>query len=147
MSGRYSLIGRNGNQLTSGEDTQMILLAIRNGFYVGSSPALKLKHIIPAIRANHDYLKRLAFGTSSCYDTCLIQVFPEMENMIRSKLLSPVVFSRRVLRKWIGAAFGIYSEKTLQLIQYIGLQAGTYFALGIPLPKMVVRILNMLKVA
>ena len=47
--GRFSLPGRKGELLSSGEDTQMILLAISRGFSAGSSPALKLKHLIPGV--------------------------------------------------------------------------------------------------
>jgi glycosyltransferase involved in cell wall biosynthesis len=143
--GRFSLPGRTGSLLTSGEDTQMILLAISKGFFAGNSPALKLKHLISKSRANILYMRRLAFGTAVCYETCLLEVFPQREITIKNKLLDPAKFTRRSLRKFIKTGFGAQTLKTFHLIEWMGLQAGYYYALRKPVPRLVQWLIKYLK--
>jgi len=143
--GRFSLPGRKGELLSSGEDTQMILLAISKGFSAGSSPSLKLKHLIPGSRANVSYIRRLIFGTASCYETCLLEVFPMMESRVKSKTLSPATFVRKSFKKFVQTGMGTSNSKTFHLIEWLGLQAGCYFALNIPMPRSVQWLIKYLK--
>jgi hypothetical protein len=142
-AGRFSLPGRQADLLSSGEDTQMILLAISLGFSAGCSPTLKLKHLIPASRANTGYLKKLIYGTASCYQTCLLEVFPQMETAIRNQMTNPSAFTRRAWKKLLFA--GPVSKK-FQFIEWLGLQAGYYYALNIPLPRFIQRLIKYLRV-
>src|ERR1700744_633351 len=98
-AGRFTLPGRSGDQLSSGEDTEMVLLCVSKGFNAGVSPTLKLKHIIPGERANFNYLKRLAYGTSLCYHTCKVQVFPEYRKEITKCIISPFRFVRYSIKE------------------------------------------------
>ena len=143
--GRFSLPGRMGSLLSSGEDTQMILLAISKGFFAGSSPTLKLKHLISKSRASIPYLRRLAYGTASCYETCLLEVFPERKYIIEKKLLSPVTFKRRSVREFIKTGLGANTIKTFHLVLWLGLQAGCYYAVKKPLPRLVQKLIKYLK--
>lgn len=53
-------LGRTGQSLTSGEDNDMNLTALKNGYDLGYFPQLHLKHIIPPGRLTLDYQKRMA---------------------------------------------------------------------------------------
>jgi glycosyltransferase involved in cell wall biosynthesis len=143
--GRFSLPGRKGNQLSSGEDTQMILLSISKGFFAGNSPTLRLKHLISKSRANIPYLRRLAFGTAACYETCLLEVFPNHREALTTKLLTPATFTRRAMREFIKTGFGLHTLKTINLIHWMGLKAGSYYALHQPLPRFVQWLIKFLK--
>lgn len=55
-------LGRRGDMLTSGEDTDIVLTATDLGYGFGVFPSLKLTHIIPAGRVAEDYLVRLYKG-------------------------------------------------------------------------------------
>lgn len=53
-------LGRTGNKLTSGEDNDMNLVLLRDGFTVGYFPELRLTHLIPAGRTTLEYQKKIA---------------------------------------------------------------------------------------
>ena len=57
-------LGRTGKQLTSGEDNDLILTLLADGWGVGYFPELKLTHLIPTQRLQADYLARLNYATS-----------------------------------------------------------------------------------
>ncbi|MEM1394501.1 MAG: glycosyltransferase [Cyanobacteria bacterium P01_H01_bin.150] len=57
-------LGRTGKKLTSGEDNDIVLTLLENGWGVGYFPQLKLTHIIPASRLTKDYLARLNRASS-----------------------------------------------------------------------------------
>lgn len=57
-----ALLDRNGNTLLSGGDIDLALHACRDGYLAAVLPTLKLIHIIPGARLNHDYLIRIAAG-------------------------------------------------------------------------------------
>ncbi|MEP6951236.1 MAG: glycosyltransferase [Ginsengibacter sp.] len=143
--GRFIMPGRTGNQLTSGDDTQMVLLCISRGYAAGVSPSLKIKHIIPEARANYKYLQRLAYGTGLCYETCLLQVFPEYKDELEKKIISRSKFSRRIIKKYVKVRWGSDPLAIFDLIQFISLNTGAYIALNKPLPALIKRIIKYLK--
>ncbi len=144
--GRFTLTGRKGNQLSSGEDTQMVLLCICRGHSAGVSPALKVRHIIPQQRANYAYIKRLVYGTAVCYETCLLQVFPEYRPSLERKYISGNTFTRRSLKRYIKARWSFrFRRRVFELIEYIGANASVYQALERPLPGWVNRLLKHMK--
>ncbi len=136
-AGSVTLEGRSARKLTSGEDTQMVLVGIRNGYAAGVSPVLRLRHLIPARKANAAYLKRLAYGTSVCYEMCLLQVFPEREAILDSRIMTPAKFNRKSFKRWAAAGFGLHPSKTFELARYIGFHEGIYIAAGRPVPAFV----------
>ncbi|SEN89917.1 Glycosyl transferase family 2 [bacterium A37T11] len=133
--GTYTLTGRKGRQLTSGEDTQMILLCIELGYAAGVAPNLKVIHIIPSKRANYNYLKRHAYGGIRDYALSVCQVFPEQRDIMARDLLSPSKFFRRSLKKFIRSNLGKSKLKTLETIFYMSLNMGIYDISGKPIPK------------
>jgi len=56
------LQGRVGNQLSSGEDTDLVWFALSNNLHVGQFSNLKLKHYITANRVTKAYIVRLYKG-------------------------------------------------------------------------------------
>lgn len=144
-SGALTLEGRHGKRLSSGEDTQMVLLAIKSGYAAGVAPQLRLRHLVPSARASVPYLKRLAYGTSVCYASCLLQVFPDRKQLLQSRLLTPGRFVRRSLKKWVVVALGRSIFKTFELAYYIGLNEGIYRALGKEAPRPVKWLSNYMK--
>ena len=57
---RRLAFGRRGNALTSGEDNDINLTLLENGWEVAYFPELSLTHIIPPGRLTQDYLERMA---------------------------------------------------------------------------------------
>lgn len=144
-AGHFTMMGRQGQNLSSGEDTQMILLCIKEGFDVGVSSTLGLKHMISSERANFRYLKRLAFGTSSSYHTSLLQVFPDQKVTLNKGLMSKSKFSRRALKQFLGIQRNANKTKIFDLINFIGLNSGAYMALGKPLPFLIEKMIKYLR--
>lgn len=144
--GHFTLSGRKGNRLSSGEDTQMVMLCISKGFSAGVSPALKIRHIIPGSRANYLYLQRLAYGTGVCYESCLLQVFPERRSMLEKRLMPGAKFFRRAFKKLVKAKMNTDPRRMFELADFLGSNAGVYAALEKPLPSSINRILSFLKI-
>jgi glycosyltransferase involved in cell wall biosynthesis len=144
-TGRYTMPGRTGNKLSGGEDTQMVLHCLRKGYFAGSSPSLNLKHIIPAKRANINYLKRLAYNTSLDYHTCLLQVFPEQRAYLESSCISEAKFSRQSLKKFLRVILSSDPARIFDVIRFIGTNEGLYNAIEKPVPRLVHKIIKFLK--
>ena len=53
-------LGRTGEQLTSGEDNDINLVILREGWNVGYFPSLRLTHLIPGGRLTLDYQKKIS---------------------------------------------------------------------------------------
>ncbi|TDQ09363.1 glycosyltransferase [Pedobacter metabolipauper] len=143
--GKFSLSDRKGNQLSSGGDVQMVLYCISTGAAAGVAPELKLTHIIPGKRTKIDYLKKLTYGTSVCYSTCLLEIFPDHLATIKSQMISERKFAFKVLKKYLMLFFDPRPKKALKLAAYIGAVAGDYIALNKPVPSGVLWVLKRLK--
>lgn len=141
--GKFTSEGRKGKILSSGDDLQMVMLCIKNGYHAGVSPTLRMKHLIPKERANKEHLKKLAFGTAVWYEPSLLQVFPERKKLIEEKALSPFAFSSQAAKKLATSKLG--SAKLLfNTIDFIGYQAGIYHALNKPLPDFIKKMISSL---
>lgn len=57
-------LGRRGADLSSGEDNDMILSILSQGWSIAYLPELRLEHLIPAKRLSVDYLERYAESSS-----------------------------------------------------------------------------------
>lgn len=143
--GEFTLAGRKGKKLSSGADTQMVLLCIRNGYSAGVSPGLQMKHIIPGDRANSSYLERLAYGTSVCYDTCFSQVFPQRLEELPKRIMPARKFSRKAFKKFVKTKLRSDPHSRFELAAFLGANAGIYLALQKPLPAVVNSLVRYLK--
>jgi len=57
-------LGRRGTSLTSGEDNDIVLTLINNGYEIAYLPALKITHLIPQNRYSLNYLKKMAYESN-----------------------------------------------------------------------------------
>ncbi|MFP5079127.1 glycosyltransferase [Pedobacter sp. JCM 36344] len=144
-AGIFTLSDRKGNELSSGGDTQMVFFLISKGASAGVAPSLSITHIVPAKRTKFEYLKRLTYGTSVCYSTCLSEVFPEELERIESHLVRPEKFNVKILKKMFLLLFNGKVEKTLAVVSYIGAVNGDYLALKRPVPSLASWALKKLK--
>jgi glycosyltransferase involved in cell wall biosynthesis len=145
LAGNFTLSGRRKDELSSGEDTQMILFLVSQGAAAGVAPRMSLVHIVPAKRTTLPYLSRLTYGTNLCYSTCVLEVFPEEFNAISSHLVKPNKFRLRVLKKMFKLLFDRRIKKSMALIAYIGSVSGAYLALKKPVPAIASWALSKLK--
>jgi glycosyltransferase involved in cell wall biosynthesis len=136
IAGIFTLSGRKKNELSSGEDTQMVLYLTSKGAAAGVAPTLSITHMVPAKRTTFEYLKRLTYGTSVCFSTCMIEVYPDYVDTINRQLISPRKFNRKVLKKMFGLFFTKKAHKSFALIEYLGMVSGDYIALKKPVPAL-----------
>lgn len=132
-SGSLTLKDRSGKSLSSGGDTQMVLLAIKNNFKAGTSPSLKLNHLIDNRKANSSYLRKQIYYTSSSYFRAYNEVF--QENRL------PAEYGTNIqIIKSLYAAFKInYKSKDLHFIdlrwaKVLGEYASPYIAYNKTMP-------------
>lgn len=147
QQGIFTQSGRKGSLLTGGEDTQMVLLCILKGYSAGVSPSLQLKHIIHRNRANRKYLQRLAYGNGLCYETSLLEVFPERKSQLLRRIMSEPKFSSQVLKRTLKATWHRDPMKKFELVRFLSLNAGIYMALNKPIPATVVKITKFLQLS
>jgi len=57
-------LGRKGNALDSGEDNDIVMSVIKNGYEIAYYPKLLILHKIPARRYSFDYIKEMAFKSN-----------------------------------------------------------------------------------
>ncbi len=143
--GRFTIQGVNGKQLTTGDDTQMVLLSVNKGYGAGVSPKLKIRHNIPGARANYKYLQQHVFGTGLSYENCMAQVFSEYKEKLSKKIISKSKFSRLTMNKYVKTLFRPDPHNTFDLIQFLSLNAGAYMALNRPVPPSIKKLINYLK--
>lgn len=142
--GRFTLTDRKGNQLSSGGDASMVLHCISKGAAAGVAPGLKVTHMVPAKRTTLAYLKRLTYGTSVCYSTCLVEAFPDYIDKLNA--INEKKFAFKTLKRYFLLLFNSSPRKTLGLVSYIGAVAGDYMVLKRKLPASVTWVLNKMKV-
>lgn len=144
--GTLSFRGRKKNLLTSGDDTQLVLCCILNGEAAGTSPDLKINHIIPAQRANFSYLKRLVYSTHLGFDASIKEVIPEHEIYFGRPIKSNWRMSFRFFKKFIKILFTSRKEKHLDFVTDCALLQGAYIANGRETPRFlnfVIKYLNL----
>ena len=77
--GIYRSTGRQGNSLGAGEDTQLVMEALKLGYDVGLSCKLALKHLTIERKLKRKYIERMYFGVNSCAPT-LVEAWLELHN-------------------------------------------------------------------
>ena len=66
-AGDAVLTGRRGSELASGEDCDIVLSALQDGWSVGYFPELSLIHLIASARVTREYLSRLNYGIAKSW--------------------------------------------------------------------------------
>lgn len=143
--GMLTLSDRKGNQLSSGGDVQIVLTYLKKGLGVGVSPGLKLNHIIPAKRANYDYIARLLYGVFIESTITTGQVFPEHYEAELPKTLGRSKFSKMALNGYLKFIFNSNPYKKFAYIIDVAQNCGLYHAFDRPIPKPVRWIVKQLK--
>jgi glycosyltransferase involved in cell wall biosynthesis len=143
--GRFTMPGQTGDQLTSCDDIQMVLLCISKEYAAGVSPALKLRHMIPETHASFNYLQRLAYDRGLCYERCRVQVFPEYKEELEKKIISGSKFLSRVLKEYLKVRLSSDPHTIFDLVHFISLNAGAYIALNKQVPESIKRVTKYLK--
>lgn len=126
-SGRLTLTGRKGGLATSGDDIQMVLTVIDQEFAAGTSPSLKLNHLIPSRKLDPDYLKQLSFSAGICFDTCLVEVLSEYKDRI--SLPAPKKIRLKVLKGYFKSKFRDNLKKDILFIEYLSYLTSPFYAL------------------
>jgi glycosyltransferase involved in cell wall biosynthesis len=101
INGKNSLTGRSGEDLSSGEDAQIIWTCIITGNMVGSNGKMKLNHCIDKRRCSVNYLRNLNFCVSRDYYLANWQIFN-----------SDSIFSEKVTFLYLVKLFLICTKKT-----------------------------------
>ncbi|WP_316816891.1 glycosyltransferase [Pedobacter nyackensis] len=143
--GKLTLSDRKGNQLSSGGDVQIVLSSLKMGLGAGVSPGLKLNHIIPAKRANYDYIARLLYGVFIESTITTGQVFPEHYEAERSKTLGRSKFSKMAMRGYLKFIFNNNPYNRFAYIIEVAQNCGLYYAFEKPIPMPVQWIIRQLK--
>jgi hypothetical protein len=144
--GEISALGRTGNNLSSGDDVQIVWQAIKMGYAVGISPELCVKHIIPQDRASLEYIKRLSFGIATAYEPALVESFPEAIAQISSPNPSNLQILRRINRIfWHKTRCRQYQTLNIDIARYLGEIVGHARATQQPIPEIVSLLIRTLK--
>ncbi|MBC7510211.1 MAG: hypothetical protein H7320_15925, partial [Ferruginibacter sp.] len=131
--GILTLTDRAGKSLSSGGDTQIVMLCIKNGFKAGVSPQLQIRHLIDARKATAAYLKKQVYYTSSSYSKALNEVFPE------EKLIGRLAGNSDILKS-LYAAYRIHFSSEdknsfyLRWARILGEYANPFNAAGLRMP-------------
>jgi glycosyltransferase involved in cell wall biosynthesis len=143
--GKLSATSRKGESLASGDDIQLVMLCIREGYATGHSPDLSINHIIPRKRANIAYIKRLAYGSNADFHTAIGEIIPEYREATASQLHSPWQFTFKSIKRYLTANWSGRPEKIVKAANYIGAMHSLYRLHHKPLPKWVGMVVKQFK--
>jgi glycosyltransferase involved in cell wall biosynthesis len=129
--GQISLTGRKGDTLQSAEDSQIVWTAVKMGHSAGTSPELKLTHVIPAKRTTRAYLARLNYGMAFSYQQALQEMFPEERGkFIKRTLKNKLGLIVRLMIRSGGKPLLFFRFYTIDNSWYRGLEAGAKYLSG-----------------
>lgn len=130
-SKKFKTTGRTGNSLISAEDNQIIYTSIFMGYPVGTTPDLKLNHLIPAAKANFNYVKKLRFFVRYSIPLANVEVYPELlqkyKSEQRSKFFLFIQLNKYLL---IGILTGKIKESVIDCILISGNYTGVNLVLN-----------------
>jgi glycosyltransferase involved in cell wall biosynthesis len=120
------LSGRKGNNLTSGDDGEIVLSAIISGYEIYTDDSFYFYHIIPKSRLTFNYLYKLHIGFGKMYP--ILQVY--RSNINNNKTLHPtiylIIFLIHLFKSLIILFFFKKSYKKVHLFYTIGLFIGIF---------------------
>lgn len=125
----FVLIGRCGDKLLAGDDSELVKTIIMQGYKIGSTDELTFIHVLPAKRLTKEYLCNMykGFGTSApvlyIYDLCLgKKSFHLVLNFYFSMLLRYIVHCFISLFKNDNKVRIAYLKYTLKGFHYWGIK-------------------------
>lgn len=122
-AGRLNATGRKGKELSSGEDAQLVWTAVKMGLNAGTSPSLKLVHLIPASRQTLGYLQKLQRQIACSHSRAFVEMFPEHSEQV--KPLSAVGYAKLALTMLVRSKFAPlrwYREFSIKLAWFRGIR-------------------------
>jgi glycosyltransferase involved in cell wall biosynthesis len=127
-SGKSRITDRRGAALSSAGDIQIGWLAMLSGWAVGRHPALALCHLIPARRAQMDYVARITFGAASSTAPALSEVIPNSPDIKRPDALLLVCRLLFEGFKWLTSSQS--PPIATRVANHLGAATGSWCALG-----------------
>lgn len=88
-------LGRVGNQLTSGEDNDIVLTIVKHGYELAYVPDLVISHYIPQKRYTKSYLEKMAFDSNRSWIKVL-----DIHSINPWKPIPKYTLKLRQLRAW-----------------------------------------------
>ena len=145
---QLSAQGRTGKNLSSGEDIQIVWEAVKMGRAAGTSPNLKVRHLIPEKRTSLKYIKKLTFGTASSYAPSLVESFPEMREATIAYLPSNYKILTRTARCAVKHSIKLqFHQLQVELADYLGNMLGAAKAINSPQEKWIRKMAEILKIS
>lgn len=141
----FTLSDRNGNSLSSGGDVQIVLTCIKQGGGAGIAPGLRLKHMIPAKRANVEYIKRLLYGVFIGGPKTRAEVFPEHYEIVRHQRMRKGKFTAMAIAGYLKLSLGSKPDDLFAFITELASNCGIYLAINRPIPTGVKWVIKRLK--
>jgi glycosyltransferase involved in cell wall biosynthesis len=142
-SRNFKTTGRTGASLISAEDNQIINTSILLGFAVGTCPDLKLNHLIPAVKSNFSYIKRLRFFIRYSVPLAQVEFFPEQMQKYKDEQRSQLSLFTQLTKYLITGFFkGKLKEAMINCILISGNFTGINLVLNKRNPYWLILFLN-----
>lgn len=130
-SGELSTTDRLGNNLSSGGDAQIVWTGIKLGYSAGTTPDLKLVHLVAKRKASLLYVYRLVFGVMASGQTALAECFPEQRRRFAFQLPTSAQLYRDVLREVLRHVVRLRLRSgPVTVLSHLGELYGKYIAAG-----------------
>lgn len=125
-NGIYTLTDRRGKSLSSAGDTQILYLALKMSYYSGTSPNLKLNHIISEKKLTKQALINLFYSIHTCHIKAYNEVFLDKKIPIKKPsdlycilLIFGIIKNRIIKRGDTGFLFNISETLGMQKSQIL----------------------------
>jgi len=145
-AGKLASTDRKGSNLSSAGDIQVVWEAVKMGFAAGTSPELKITHLIPGKRSNLHYVMRLNFGTASSYMPALVESFPSEKEKALEYIPSNIKILQDIFNKTMRYLPQLkYKVLLFELAGYIGNVVGVLRATRCDERRWIYKLANLLK--
>jgi hypothetical protein len=119
--GELGRSGRSGQNLSSGDDTQIVWEAVRMGKAAGVAPDLKMTHVISRERTTLRYIARLLYGTGASYLPALIESFPGERARLAEMEIGNYQIVKSILRIFLKSVIRMRRDMLrVELARYLG---------------------------
>lgn len=118
--GTFTLRDRTGKSLSSAGDTQILYLALKKGYYSGTSPAIKLKHIIAGKKTTRQAIIKLYYSLHAGHIKAFNEVFTEKPYAVRK------ISNREILKSFYAELrkrrFKLSSDTLFNISESLGMK-------------------------
>lgn len=130
--GRLTSVDRKGSCLSCGAgDLQIVWEACKIGLAAGTTPELKMKHLISSRKSNSQYIKELQFGLAATTMQASAESFPSYREELVKLIPSDVAFLCTILRMILSHMLRLKCKRlVVDLAGYLGTVVGLLQATG-----------------